>query len=389
MLRKLFIVLLFLICLAGCTEEAEIPNEPASSSVPESEYELYRSAISAAVLPSAYSAGIRRSYDMHYSNGSISAYDMDGTFEDNEGLIHFIQHMNADGLQSEIEGWYEDGRLYMTYNTVNYYEDMEPEQVKELLLVPLGMHAVSASAVESIEKEETEKGTVYTVTLKPEGAKALFDSTYDIYGLSQYEDYSIQAAKVIQTVRGTIPVSEKTSFACEVNLEDITVTVESISMADYLPSSSLTLSDEKKEELRAYVNYLDIDTSLISDADITSDLPEDTVLATLKKRLLNRLNYELQEDGSYLASFNENETYRFDFTNCVFTYTNRTSRYIFNWKGNIGGFGDACTLDFETNKVAGDCDDSTVDMIRQVKNFMAMELYYCGVSLEDLVKETK
>ena len=389
MLRKLLSVLLLVLSVSGCASEPEVLPEPTPSELPESEYELYRNAISAASLPDSFSAGIRRSYDMRYSNGSISTYDMDGTYEENEGLIHFLQYMNADGLQSEIEGWYEDGRLYMTYNTVTYYEDMEPEQVKQLLLVPLGMHAVSASAVESIEKEETEKGTVFTVTLKPEGARALFDNTYDIYGLSQYEDYTVTSAKVIQTVKGNIPVSEKTDFVCEVGIDDITVSVESISGAEYLPSSTLTLSEEKKEELSAYVNYLDIDTSKITDADITSDLPEDTVTATLKKRLVNRLNYTVQEDGSYLAEFNENETYRFDFTNSVFTYTNRTSRYIYNWKGNIGGFGDACTIDFDTNKVAGDCDDSVVDMMRNVKNFMAMELYYCGVSLDDLVRETK
>ena len=77
------------------------------------------------------------------------------------------------------------------------------------------------------------------------------------------------------------------------------------------------------------------------------------------------------------------------FTNSIFTYTNRSSRYIYNWKGNIGGFGDACTLDFNTSKAAGNCEESTVDMIRKVKTFMAMELYYCGVSLDELAKETK
>jgi len=389
MFRKLFSVLILMILTVGCAKETEVPAEPVPSAAPASGYDLYRSMMDAVSLPSSLSAGLKRSYDMHFSNGSVSCYDMDGTYEENEGLIHFMQHMNADGLQSEIEGWYQEGRLYMTYNTVNYYEDMEPEQVRELLLVPLGMHAVNASAIESIEKEETDKGTVFTLTLNPEGARVLFDSRYDIYGLSQYKDYTVKSAKVVQAINGTTPVLESTDFICEVISNDITITVESASSAQYLPSSTLSLSSAKQEELSTYVNYLDIDTSAISDADITSDLPEDTVLATLQKRLIHRLNYEVQEDGSYLAKFNENESYRFDFTNSVFTYANRTSRYIYNWKGDIGGFGDTCSVDFGSGKVAGECDDSVTDMIRQVKNFMAMELYYCGVSLEDFVQETR
>ena len=145
---------------------------------------------------------------------------MDGTYEENEGLIHFMQHMNADGLQSEIEGWYQENRLYMTYNTVNYYEDMEPEQVRELLLVPLGMHAVNASAIESLEKEETDKGTVFTLILNPEGARELFDSRYDIYGLSQYEDYTVKSAKagvVISASPTKLCETEDVILNCEIS----------------------------------------------------------------------------------------------------------------------------------------------------------------------------
>ena len=246
-----------------------------------------------------------------------------------------------------------------------------------------------SSAVESIETAEEDKNTVYTVKLNSTGARELFDQLYDIYGLSQYPDYTVQSATVTQTISGTVPVSEKTDFVCEVKTNGITINVESVSNAEYIPNSTLALSQEKQKDLDTYVNYLDIDTSSISEADITSDLPEDTVTETLKKRLIHRLNYEVQEDGSYLAEFNENESYKFDFTNSIFTYTNRSSRYIYNWKGNIGGFGDACTLDFNTSKAAGNCEESTVDMIRKVKTFMAMELYYCGVSLDELAKETK
>ena len=389
MLKKLLCIFMFLTITAGCARETSVPSEPAPSAPPDSGYAAYRSAVDAVSLPSSYSAGLKRSYDMHYSDGSVSFYDMDGTCEENEGLIHFLQHMNADGLQSEIEGWYRDSRLYMTYNTVNYYEDMEIDQARQILLVPLGIHAVPSSAVESIETAEEDKNTVYTVKLNSTGARELFDQLYDIYGLSQYPDYTVQSATVTQTISGTVPVSEKTDFVCEVKTNGITINVESVSNAEYIPGSTLALSEEKQKDLDAYVNYLDIDTSSISEADITSDLPEDTVTETLKKRLIHRLNYEVQEDGSYLAEFNENESYKFDFTNSIFTYTNRSSRYIYNWKGNIGGFGDACTLDFNTSKAAGNCEDSTVDMIRKVKTFMAMELYYCGVSLDELAKETK
>ena len=46
-----------------------------------------------------------------------------------------------------------------------------------------------------------------------------------------------------------------------------------------------------------------------------------------------------------------------------------------------------CTLNFETSASASDCTEETLDMIRKVKGFLQMELYYCGLSLEELQAE--
>jgi len=403
MMKKRYLHVLLCFCmLAGCaaakekTEETSSPqasSEPAGSTGMESggvkDYETYRSAVEAAVLSESFSAGLKRSYDMNYDSGSISTYDMDGVYEQNHELIHLNQHMNADGLQSETEGWYEDGRLYMTYNGVRYYEDMGADQVREVLLVPLGLHVLSEDVTEQIEISTVSQGTCYTVTLRPEKARPVFERIYDIYGLAQYPDYTIEKAVITQTVNGTVPISEKTEFICRLVDQGIEVNVTSRSEAEYISGCTLSLDDRLKQSFKEYVNYTDIDTSAISEADVTSDLPEATATETLKKRLQNRLNYTVQEDGTYFTEFNENESYRFDFANHIFTYSNRTSRYIYNWEGEIGGFGSTCTLDFVSGVKTDGCDESVEQMIRNVRSFMAMELYYCGVSMDDLRVEAK
>ncbi len=40
-------------------------------------------------------------------------------------------------MLSELNGNYYGGRLYNTYNSVNYYEDMDFSNLKKTMLVPL------------------------------------------------------------------------------------------------------------------------------------------------------------------------------------------------------------------------------------------------------------
>jgi len=44
----------------------------------------------------------------------------------------------------------------------------------------------------------------------------------------------------------------------------------------------------------------------------------------------------------------------------------------------------ACTLKFDTGSSSSGCEDTTLTTIKDVKTYLEMELYYCGLSLEDL-----
>ena len=275
----------------------------------------------------------------------------------------------------------------MTYNTGDYYEDMNPASVRQVMLVPVKPLHVSDSTVESVQVNELDQGTEYVFTLTPVSARSLFDSRYDIYGLNQYSSYEVKGGTITQKfdADGRI-TSEKAVFESAVETNGIHVDVESDSAVSYanINSTEVEISEEQKKRFAGYVAFMDIDTNAISEADITTDYEEATKLETLKKRLVHRLNYTVQEDGTYLAEFNEAESYRFDFSNSIFTYSNRTSRYIYNWKGDQGGFGDTCSIDFTKNQITEGCDESVVKTMKDVRNYFLMELYYCGLSLDDL-----
>ena len=49
----------------------------------------------------------------------------------------------------------------------------------------------------------------------------------------------------------------------------------------------------------------------------------------------------------------------------------------------------SCTVNYQKDKQSSSCKDSTVEMMKTVKQYFEMELYYCGLSLDDLQKEAK
>ena len=81
--------------------------------------------------------------------------------------------------------------------------------------------------------------------------------------------------------------------------------------------------------------------------------------------------------------------HQIDFHNHLFTYRNRTSTYVYNWSSDSGGFGSACVYDFRREAGSDSCQESVVEMIRNVKIYFELELYYCGLSLEDLTAEAE
>ncbi len=375
--------------LCGCTADVSEPKpqesaEPTPAAVSEDATE-YDALIARASSLTNYTAGVKLRYDMAYETGSRSVYDLDGVIEEDPPKIHLTQHINADGIQSDTEGWYDGSRLYMTYNTVEYYEDMDADSVRQVMLASVKPFAVKEELVESVDHSQSDQETEYVFHLKTDSAKQLFDTHYDIYGLNQYENSVIKSGTITQAFDPSGNITrEETEFICSLSSKGIGVDITVTSSVRYMKINETTveITDKQNQAFAAYVNFRDIDTSQITDADVTSDYAEADPIETLKKRLIHRLNYSVNEKGVYESSFNETESYSFDFSNCLFTYSNRTSHYVYNWRGDQGGFGDTCTIDFRNGAVTDGCEESVIEQMKEVRNYFLMELYYCGLSLD-------
>ena len=232
---------------------------------------------------------------------------------------------------------------------------------------------------------------IYTILLNADHASDLFSDRYDTYGLKQYDDYHVTSNKIVDTFdKDGYFISETTEFNASVSSSGQKVSIKYTSSVNYLKlnNTSVSISKDQKKEMKEYVYFEDIDTSSLSSDSQYDDTAEKTVTDTFKKRLVNRLGYEKANDGSYQQSFNENEAYIIDFKNYTFTYTKYSIRYTYNWKGDISTMG-SCTVNYQKDKQSSSCKDSTVEMMKTVKQYFEMELYYCGLSLDDLQKEAK
>lgn len=322
---------------------------------------------------------------MTYSDKTLDTYLMDGVLETDGDSAHYEQHINADGMLSELNGDYYGGRLYNTYNSVNYYEDMDFSNLKKTMLVPLDPYVFEAGDIASITKDKNE----YTIQLQAERAKELFLSRYDSYGLKNFDSFDITSNEIHVTFdEDQHYVKETALFDTTITTNGQSVNVKYESEINYLKfgETTVSISDETKQAESAYVYYKDIDTNSIQTVTTDDDSPEDTVTATFKKRLVSRLNYTKESEDVYSNKFNENESYRIDFANKTFTYSNRSITYVYSWKGDNGSLG-ACQYDFVNNSQTSTCEDSTVEFVKKTKLFLRMELYYCGLSLEKLQAE--
>ncbi len=207
--------------------------------------------------------------------------------------------------------------------------------------------------------------------------------------MNNYDNYQVISNEIIDTFdsEGHF-ISEITTFETSVTSSDQKVGVTFTSSLNYLKidSTKVTISDELKKKQKEYVYYEDIDTSSISSDSQYDDTEEDTTTATFKKRLVNRLGYEIDDSGAYTQSYNDNESYTINFDNYTFTYTRYSISYTYNWKGNVGTMG-SCTVNYAQDKQSSSCEDSTVEMMKTVEQYFEMELYYCGLSLSDLRSE--
>jgi hypothetical protein len=185
-------------------------------------------------------------------------------------------------------------------------------------------------------------------------------------------------------------VSETAEFSSSVKIQEMDVDVLYNSSCVYssVGSTNIGLTEQVKAVTGEYVHYSEINVDEISDYDTEADSAESDVIETLKKRLVYRLGYTEQEDGTYLAEYNDGESYRFDFNNSLFIYLNHTSSYVYSWRGDTGGFGTTCNYDFASDTGGSTCTEETIEMIRKVRDFLKMELYYCGLTMDDLTTYT-
>ena len=335
---------------------------------------------------------------MDYGEGTVSSiYDLDGTLEESgidgdNPQAHVQEYIHSGGIESSLEGWYVNGRLYNTYNSVNYYEDMSFSSFEASLLVPVHPYTVSSQETQSQQETAMANGRQIVYTLTDEAAKSVFLSHYDVYGLDQYDDFAVQSGTITQTIDADQRITkEETSFVSTLMSGDVKVKVTATTSVSWLnfQNTVVEISDDQMKALSAFVSYKDIDTSSIAPDDGYDDTPEATVTDTFKKRLINRLGYTVDDNGNYVTNFNDTESYTIDFVHDQFIYRNLSSTYVYNWNGDTGGFSSICSYDFNTGNKTDGCDDSVVEMIQNVKNFFIMELYYCGLSLSDLQAEVK
>ncbi len=387
--------------LASCktTKQKEIIDNVASftpTELPETDndYEDYANHLLILKSATSYTVGVKNSYTLNYSDDTSTDYSFDGILEvenvSNNPTAHITEYINGDGLQSSVEGYYYDGRLYNNYNGVTYYEDMDYDALVAVLQTPISILTLKEDEMEDISKSSDNDVTTYTISLTDEASSNYFLNHYDVSGISSYDNVTVDKGTIKQSFNSQgYFVGEEASFTASVTIDDLTTTISYTSSVSYIKidETAVTISDSTKDEQAEYVAFEDIDTDSISDADVESDAPGDTVTETFQKRLVNRLKYTKQEDGTYLTEYNDNESYTVDFENHQFIYTNYSSKYVYNWKGDTGVFGTSCNYDFDTEQSSSDCEESVVEMIKNVKLYFEMELYYCGLSLDELVSE--
>ena len=398
-MRKLLIAALSIL-LCACTAEssssapsaAETPaDEKTAEPVPVSTdaYELYESFVTDSTVPDAYTEAVSSRYDFIFSDDTSDIYMLDGTIEKQGETAHLNQYLNANGMSSHIEGYYYDKRLYVLYNGVSYYEDMDIADVLNIMTVPDSPVHPGLQEIVSLEAEENGDETTFSIVCTDEKAYKLFTGKYDIRGLNEFDDFTILSHSIKETYDASgVLVRQTVSYDTEISYssQKIRVTFASSISRTNTGDTEVLITDELKKEQAAYPAFTDIDTDAIETMTEDDDSPEKTASETFRKRLVSRLHYEETSDGIYRTDFNDHETYIVNFNTGTFTYTNYSISYSYSWKGDTGSMG-SCTYLFEEEKQSADCEESVLEGIQNTKSDLQMELYYCGLLLEDLQNE--
>ena len=375
---------LFLI-LSGCGSTSSAGSDEGKNIT--DAYGSYQSSVENQSDSTSWRADLSCSYTMSYSDDTKDTFDFDASIEKEKENAYFTQKINSNGASFNMEGYYLDGRLYNSYNGISYYEDMSYDDFLKTMMIPFDALSLSDDHIDSITGMEMEDGTVsYVINMENKAAADLFTDRYDVYGLAEYDDYSVKQAVITQSYDSDgYLLSEKTSFDMQVSYSSETVGVlyESDITYSQINNTTVSVDEQTMEELKSYVSYQDIDTS--------QDEPEDegdTVLEKFRNRVVSYLGYQKRDDGTYRLEFNTNEMYQIDFENCTFTYGRYSIAYTYNWKTDVAS-SSTCNYNFETGHSSDGCDASVIQTMNEVKEDLSMELYYCGLTLEDLQAEIK
>lgn len=380
------VLLSSLFILSGCGKQSADSSMKEGKETPVSDaYDVWKKTAEG-VKTDNYTADYECHYTMTFSDDTKTSFDLSGKLKVADENSSYTQSVNSNGTEFTLAGYYMNGRLYNFYNDIKYYEDMSFEDYLGTLMVPFDSPSWSNDEIDSITGiKDSEGNTVYTISFKEGNADNIFSSRYDAYGLKDYDDYKVNSSKVtLQYDSKGNRMMEKTEFTASVSYSSQAVKVEYDSLVKYTNNGSteVSISDETKEELKSYVPYDQIDTSGSEESD------GDTVTEQFKNRAVSQLGYELQDDGTYKNEFNTNEVYIIDFANCTFTYGRYSIAYVYNWK-NDSASSSTCNYNFVSDNSSNGCDASVLDTIKEVKQDLEMELYYCGLSLEDLQAESK
>lgn len=372
--------------LAGCGSTASVSSAVQDSTIENAEKE-YAGAVNTMPEKQSYTADMEFHYTLTFSDDTKQAVDLTGHLETDSETASFTQYFNNDGADIDMAGYYMDGKLYNRYGGITYYEEMSMDDFLDTMLVPLSaaVEETEGYTVTGVHKDSGE--TVYTLIPDEETGKDLFMNTYDVYEISSYDDYSLSSAELTVTFDGQgNMVSQNCVFNVSVSYSSspIDVVYESSLTYSDIGSTEVKIEDETMEELKSYVNYTDIDTG-----DAYDDMNDgDTVSEQFENRIVSLLGYEKRDDGTYRCEFNTNEMYQIDFENCTFTYGRYSIAYVYNWKTDVAS-SDTCNYNFTTGNTSNGCDVSVTDTMEEVKQYLEMELLYCGLSLEDLQNEAK
>lgn len=126
--------------------------------------------------------------------------------------------------------------------------------------------------------------------------------------------------------------------------------------------------------------YSDINNTEVEPITDTAMYEQSDKLNTiidLQEALVNDLGYTIDSQGNYISEFNNNEVYKFDFNNHIFTYVFANTSYSYDWINDIGVY-QGCTLKFYDDSQLGDCNENKIKDLKELKLNFYTELSLCG-----------